>query len=422
MDFVSVTKKILKQAELDELLSLHERFLAGKMGGKRAVLQYFDLSGLQAINRDLRQADFTGSNFVGANLAGTDLMAAILFGCNFNNTNLRNANLARADLRGSYLAGAILSGANLEDADMRQGLIMGTEHNAKAHRSNQQRGETVLSGADVSGANLSRVQAKGADFSDANLTGAKMKDSDFTGSNFKNADVSNADMTGADISYADVSNAVMSDTIMDAVEKKGAKSAAASREIKKLENPQKEIKTLLAAHAKWLSTSGQEGQQFDLSEYDLSKVENINQFSFIAVKAQATLFVKQDLFGTDMQSSNFDGSDFRGADMSETDIRGSTFRNAHMSRVTLSRAKMCPLKIRAGGKEKLLRVNLDGANLRYATIVGADMRDILLTCADLSYAKLINCDLRRADLTGSIMENVIIRDCKLDDAKMAGHS
>ena len=88
----------MTQAELDEVLAKHTKWLNDEDGGERA---------------DLRGADLRGVYLQGAYLQGADLWDADLQGADLQGANLRDAYLRDADLRGAYLQGADLQGANI---------------------------------------------------------------------------------------------------------------------------------------------------------------------------------------------------------------------------------------------------------------------------------------------------------------------
>ena len=88
----------MTQAELDEVLVKHKKWLNNEDGGERA---------------DLRGADLRGAYLQGAYLQGADLWDADLRGADLRHANLRDAYLRDADLRGAYLQGADLQGANI---------------------------------------------------------------------------------------------------------------------------------------------------------------------------------------------------------------------------------------------------------------------------------------------------------------------
>lgn len=124
---------------LRESLDAHQRYLAGRSGGRRLNLPYADLSNYSLEGLNLRDADMTGACLRGANLAG--------------------ANLAGSDLR----EGRIALQDKLDGFD-----ILRHEHRP---------GElnyAVLSGTNLAGVQMSGAVAMTSDFTDANLSGAIM--------------------------------------------------------------------------------------------------------------------------------------------------------------------------------------------------------------------------------------------------------
>ena len=65
---------------LREAVEAHQRYIAGRSGGRRLSLTYADLSNCALEGVDLREADFAGANFTGASLSRANLAGAILFG------------------------------------------------------------------------------------------------------------------------------------------------------------------------------------------------------------------------------------------------------------------------------------------------------------------------------------------------------
>ena len=84
-----------------------------------------DLSGIELISFDLKNADLSGANLTGAilrrsdltgaNLTGTNLTDADLMGVNLTNAKLINTNLSDAKLNFEIKNGAEISGAELKD-------------------------------------------------------------------------------------------------------------------------------------------------------------------------------------------------------------------------------------------------------------------------------------------------------------------
>ena len=86
----------MTQCDLNTIIQLHEKWLRGELGGKKADLRYADLSGADLSGADLRYADLRGADLSGADLSGADLSYA----------DLRHADLSGADLSGADLRGA----------------------------------------------------------------------------------------------------------------------------------------------------------------------------------------------------------------------------------------------------------------------------------------------------------------------------
>ncbi len=115
--------KTLDASQLKDVLDRHERFLAGKAGGRRAALAFHDLCGCDLSGCDLSGADLTGAKLKQARLSGAALKGANLFCADLRMANLERADLSGADLRGICLRGAEMSDAVLVDADFRQASL-----------------------------------------------------------------------------------------------------------------------------------------------------------------------------------------------------------------------------------------------------------------------------------------------------------
>ena len=94
-------------AETEEALKLHSRWLAGDPNGKRL--------------------DFSG----GSNLEGAQLNEAKLFGADLTDCNLESADLRWADLRMADLTRAKLKGARMTGVAM--GRTVGVEYTSEAY-------------------------------------------------------------------------------------------------------------------------------------------------------------------------------------------------------------------------------------------------------------------------------------------------
>ena len=104
-------------------------------------------------------------------------------------------------LSGANLSGADLSGANLSGADLYRANLSG----ADLYRANLYRAD--LSGADLSGADLSGADLYRANLYRADLSGADLYRADLSGADLYRANLSGADLYRANLSGADLSGA-----------------------------------------------------------------------------------------------------------------------------------------------------------------------------------------------------------------------
>ncbi|MBU4433801.1 MAG: pentapeptide repeat-containing protein, partial [Alphaproteobacteria bacterium] len=110
----SVPQQIrILQREADRLVVAHERFVRRQPGGRRIVLRFAIMEGLDFSGRALDDADLTGCIMVDCKFDGARLERACLFGADLQRSSFVRASLERADLRGARLKGANLSHANL---------------------------------------------------------------------------------------------------------------------------------------------------------------------------------------------------------------------------------------------------------------------------------------------------------------------
>ncbi|MDC1418830.1 pentapeptide repeat-containing protein [Candidatus Thioglobus sp.] len=176
----------------------------------------------------LKGVNLSGSNLSEASFYYTDLRDADLSGADLSGSNLRDADLSESDLRDADLSGADLRGSDLRGADLSGADLRKAVFN----------GETVFTGANLSGANLfgleqgvyyygnkildlSGVNLSGADLRKAdlsggvdiiatNLSGSDLRDASLYGSNLTGADLRGSDLRGTDLSRANLRDADLS--------------------------------------------------------------------------------------------------------------------------------------------------------------------------------------------------------------------
>ena len=420
----------LSQGELDVMVAKHGRYLKGQKQGARVVVQYKNLSGLNLSSLHLPQAYFTGCSFAGCDMAHSDFENSSFFACDLRNVNLRNANLTRSDLRGAYIAGADLSGARMTGADLREGKIMqrgdqGVLTDRKRGAGAQVGSKTILVGAKLRDTDMRDVQARSADFTDADLSGVSLVDADLGNSEFVGANLSDCDMSRADLSHVDMRDCVVSGLVTRYAEKQGVRVEGSLHERdmgRKLATLGKTLPELLAIHTEWVDSAGRRGQQLDLSGYDLRDVVDLKHYSFTAVRAIEGNFLHQDLEGAELQSGVFDKGDFRDCNLRDADLRASSFKYANFARADLRGALLCPLEFKREVGSQRQRVDLSGANFRYADLSDCDLRECILMGVDLTGAVIRGSDLRKADFTGAILDRTIFEDVRVEDAVGIGGS
>lgn len=118
--------------------------------------------------------------------------------------NLSGIDLSEVNLMLARLAGVNFSGANLLLADLSQADLSGANLSG-ADLSGADLLLADFSGADLSGADLSVADLSGANLSRANLQAASLPQTDLSGADFSEADLSRTDLSGADLSKADLS-------------------------------------------------------------------------------------------------------------------------------------------------------------------------------------------------------------------------
>jgi len=143
--------------------------------------------------------------------------------------------------------------------------------------------------ADLSGANLS-----GIDLSEVNLLLAKLSGVNFSGATLVLADLSQADLSGANLSGADLSGADLLLTDFSDADFSGA----------------------------------------DLSVADLSGANLSN------AKLQAASLPQTDLSGADLSKSDLSRTDLSGADLSKSDLSGANFSQAYAAKANFTQANL----------------------------------------------------------------------------------
>jgi uncharacterized protein YjbI with pentapeptide repeats len=143
------------------------------------------------------------------------------------------------------------------------------------------------------------------------------------------------------------------------------------------------------------------------------------------------------LHGADLVEANLYMANLEGGDLSEANLRSANLIGAKLNKANLSGAHLVEAKCRADFSGADLRqailhwATLIGANLRHANLSGADLMEarlggldpydrVDLVGADLSGAKLMGADLNGADLSRANLIGADLRGAAMLDANLTG--
>lgn len=172
-----------------------------------AELKGRDLAGLTLDNASFAEANLADAQLNDTNLSGSFFQGANLRNANLQNTTIINGNFVGADLRGADLrgstfdnvdfAGAVLNGADLTGVDLSNNVRF-----YGAILDNAIMVETIMTGIDFAGNQLIDVDMTGSILNDSALRGAIL-----SGANLSVADLDGAWMDGAIINNVNLSSA-----------------------------------------------------------------------------------------------------------------------------------------------------------------------------------------------------------------------
>jgi uncharacterized protein YjbI with pentapeptide repeats len=231
-----------------------------------------------------------------------DLSEANLSEANLVSCNLKNANLSRANLfRAKFL-------------DDPQGAAITIDiFNGKTTK--WFRLGSTFENSDLSGANLSEVNAGGYYFKKAKLVNANLKNGIFNGAVFSNADLSNCDFSGSNLNQADFSYA-------NAIGSKLRQSKLSDSDLKGANFSKADLR---GANLCNVNAVGAILDKSNLSKADLSNA-NLSKASLIKANLNyATLY-----------NVNFLETDLSGATLVESYLRGANLINSRVEKAIIS--------------------------------------------------------------------------------------
>jgi uncharacterized protein YjbI with pentapeptide repeats len=375
---------------------------------------------VQLPDRNLEFARLAELNLTGANFRLCNLTSAHLFSSTLTNANLSGANLASAELwdatlTNASLTGAIVAGARLYDAT-NKGLTKEQIYSTASYQA-KDLGPMVLTGANLSGWDLSRQNLAGASLSYATLT---------------DADLSGAVVTGARLVFAQFSGLT-----------KEQLYSTASYQSKNLRG----VLFIDDWFPQGSDLSGWDfnGQNLTGAGFSNSTLENVDFSGAIVTGAlfngtTSNGFTKEQLYSTaSYQAKNLGGIWLGSNDLTGWDFGGQDLTRAYLGRSTLASANFAGANVNGAyfssvtengfTKDQFyLTANYQAKNLQEISLDHNDLShwdfsDQNLTYADLQHSQLSRADLTRADLrgvditpnsfSGAIVKNTIALDGRI---------
>jgi uncharacterized protein YjbI with pentapeptide repeats len=380
----------IQQREADLLVGAHERFVKRQPGGRRLVLRFAIMDGVDLSGRDLTDADLTGSTLIHCRFDRSRFSRTCLFGADLQASSFVGASFIRADLRGARFKGANLSHANLTQADLRAGRIAISDEDTKFAVIRHKVSAGQLDGANISGAVLDRsrlddVSAAAADFSECSMRGAKLIGANLKNASLRGAVIDDVDVTGANLEAADFTNAVVTRVDLAAAKTQGSIMDGCLCDPSQVANERAPIILLkLAAHREWVTTGGKSGEPAVLDGEDLRPMGNLAGAFLTAVSARNACLAGMDLSRISLQGALLDGADLRGVNLRQSDLRGANLTGANLGQADLRRSMLSALPFKIDREKPTA---LAQASLRYADLREVDLGDTDLSEADLHYAK-----------------------------------
>jgi uncharacterized protein YjbI with pentapeptide repeats len=145
--------------------------------------------------------------------------------------NMSGANMSGADMSDTNMRRANMSDTNMSGANMRRANMSDTNM-SDTNMSGANMSDTNMSGANMRRANMSDTNMRGANMRntnmrDTNMSGANMSDTNMSGADMRDTNMSGANMSGADMSDTNMRRANMSDTNMRDTNMSGANMSGA---------------------------------------------------------------------------------------------------------------------------------------------------------------------------------------------------
>jgi uncharacterized protein YjbI with pentapeptide repeats len=239
------------------------------------------------------------------------------------------------------------------------------------------------------------------DFSDAVMRNTRLVRADLRKATLAGADLGGADLSGADLRGANLNGAVLVEAVMESTHfagedlKDALNDEPAGPQLSDLDAP---LPELLQRHERWVASKGHEGEQLDLSGFDLRSAPPLAGAELAALRANDSVFFGLDLSGIGLQAAQLDGADLRSCNLQGADLRGISLKGARLTNANLRGCRLGALVV---NDDHTMLSRLDKAILRNADLRGADLSRAVLRGADLTNANLLGAVLDDAEIEGA---------------------
>ena len=348
----------LNQTQLDQFMLAHQYYVERRPRGRRMIMRFLQLHTLSLKDRNMTEAELTGSCLYACDLRGTNFERANLYCADLRLIDATDANFFRADLRGVTLRGAILTRALLDGADLRSAVvavadevrglaILRHKRDAATNRGPAlgEDGETAEFAVDFTDASLAGAKLQGANLKHANFKGANLAGANLQGARLEGVNLQGAILTGVDLSRLGLYPSQLVGCVVDPTPEAREQAAFLGVRIEEAE--------------RWWTTGGKQGHPAMMDGEDLRVIVDIFAGrSLTAMSARDALGVGVNFSGAMLQSARFDGADLRTANFEGADLRGASFANANLTRARFAGAQIGPLLI----NNRIVRsTNFEGA-------------------------------------------------------------
>jgi uncharacterized protein YjbI with pentapeptide repeats len=311
--------------------------------------------------------------------------------------DLKGKNLRKIDFHDTNLAGAILSQSDLSNANLQNASL------ENAH----------LRGTLLIHANLDRSLLRRADLENAVLDGANFHQSNLEGAILKRADCTNADMSGSNLKDCNFREGTLVNTDLSGADLRGSYLWRANLSRAKITGARVSEKTILET-GKMASKSWAE-QHGALFVVEHQASATINSLNVIHIKDKKSEMEQPPVNTTHSEAELINDTTLSDRDAVTTQTGGATgniWRQGETVNATYSNDQFQQLKSNVFAwndmrkQNKKMNVELTGAPLDHKN----------LSYADLNHAKLSTASFRATDLSKSNLRFADLRGCNLQEA------